>query len=422
MIMPGHVEAEARLRKPRPVFDYAMVAELSALHELSALAFAETEAQLAQETIEKVGRLFGARGFAVLSGLPPSQRMVMGFGFKSKEEVHSRLVTSGKAEGLFSMAFNAGKDDQDIIVFEQARALDDRIRRLYGVLARRLEDRLSAFRLEARRRRIEEDLTANLALLRIAGKSAAVGGWSVDVETSRLDFSDETAFLHGLEPGRTPTVEEAIARFAPEWQERVAAVFGECAARGVGFDETVEILGEDGRRRWVRLIGEALRGGSGEVVRINGAIQDVTDHRRIENALADSEERYRQLADDVDALICEFGGDGGIAFANRFCAEYFGCGGAGVAGRCLWDLMPEGESAAMRERLAAMKPAGPVAEATVRMGGGLRLEWRVRATFDRDGRPARYRAIGKAVAGRAAARRQGGGRPEQRAKRTQPRE
>ena len=421
MIMPGHVEAEARLRKPRPIFDYAMVAELSALHELSALAFAESEAQLAQETVEKVGRLFGARGFAVLTGLPPRQRMVMGFGFKAKEEVLSRLTSSGRTDGLCSMVFNAGTDDQDMVVFEQARALDDRIRRLYGVMARRLEDRLAAFRLEARRRRIEEDLSANLALLRIAGKSAAFGGWSVDVEANRLDCTDETAALHGLAPGRTTTLEDAFGRFAPEWRERVEGAFGECAASGKGFDETVEILGADGQRRWVRLIGEALRDESGAIARIHGAIQDVSDRRWLEEALAESEGKYRLLAEDVAALICEFGCDGAIAFANRAYAEFFGCAETGIEGRSHWDLLSGGEGAAMRERLAAMEPAAPLAEVTVETGTGIRLEWRVRATFGRDGRPERYRAIGNAVAGRAPGSGKSRGRAEPAAKGRRPR-
>ena len=137
------------------------------------------------------------------------------------------------------------------------------------------------------------------------------------------------------------------------------------------IDETVEILGADGQRRWVRLIGEALRDESGAIARIHGEIPDVTDRRWLEEALAESEGKYRLLAEDVAALICEFGCDGAIAFANRAYAEFFGCAETGIEGRSHWDLLSGGEGAAMRERLAAMEPAAPLAEVTVETGAGV---------------------------------------------------
>lgn len=158
MIAPDRIEEEARRRRPKPMYDFAMVAELSALHELSALAFAETEEQLAREAVEKVTRLFGARGFAVLSGRPPHQRLVLASGCKSREEVLSRMARAGDPDHQLSVVFNADSEDQDLVYFEQARPLDDRIRRLYSVFARRLEDRLEAFRQDRRRREAEEAL------------------------------------------------------------------------------------------------------------------------------------------------------------------------------------------------------------------------------------------------------------------------
>ena len=158
MIQPDRIEEENRKRKPRPMYDFAMVAELSALHELSALAFAETEDQLVREALEKATRLFGARLFAVLSGRPPRQQLVLSSGCMSREEVLSKMARSGDSDHRLMLAFNEGTEDQDVMYFEQARVLDDRIRRLYNVFGRRLEDRLASFRQEARRRQAEEAL------------------------------------------------------------------------------------------------------------------------------------------------------------------------------------------------------------------------------------------------------------------------
>lgn len=158
MIRPEPIDAAKRQRKPKPIFDFAIVAELSALNELLGLAFAETEEDLAQEAIEKVSRLFGARRFAVFSGRAPQQRMAISSGFKSREHALALLARCGGQPHQLALAFNEGTEEQDILFFEQSRPIDDRLRRLYNVFARRLEDRLSAFRLEACRRQAEEAL------------------------------------------------------------------------------------------------------------------------------------------------------------------------------------------------------------------------------------------------------------------------
>lgn len=160
MIGPDLIKSIGAGRKPTPVFDFGIVAELSALHELSALAFAESEQKLAQEATEKVIRLFGARYFAVLSGKGDAMQPIICSGFKTdtKEEVWARMASPGKEAHQLILTFNEGTDDQDLVFFEQARPLDSRACRLFNVFARRLEDRLAALRSEMRRREIEKQL------------------------------------------------------------------------------------------------------------------------------------------------------------------------------------------------------------------------------------------------------------------------
>ncbi len=278
MIMPERIEEEARRRKPKPMYDFAMVAELSALHELSALAFAETEEQLAREAVEKVTRLFGARGFAVLSGRPPRQRLALASGCKSREEVLSRMARMSDPDHQLWIVFNENTEDQDVIYFEQARPLDDRIRRLYNVFARRLEDRLGAFRQEVRRREAEEALRRSEARFQRALENIPVVVAIYDADLRIRFINAATKAITGRSPA------DLIGKHHDEvWPTEVCGVNLPLLRRtfASGQSQSVEIeleLPETGRRT-LSITCVPLAGKDGRTDEVVGITQDLTERK-----------------------------------------------------------------------------------------------------------------------------------------------
>ena len=278
MIMPERIEEEARRRKPKPMYDFAMVAELSALHELSALAFAETEEQLAREAVEKVTRLFGARGFAVLSGRPPRQRLALASGCKSREEVLSRMARMRDPDHQLWIVFNENTEDQDVIYFEQARPLDDRIRRLYNVFARRLEDRLGAFRQEVRRREAEEALRRSEARFQRALENIPVVVAIYDADLRIRFINAATKAITGRSPA------DLIGKHHDEvWPTEVCGANLPLLRRtfASGQSQSVEIdleLPETGRRR-LSITCVPLAGKDGRTDEVVGITQDLTERK-----------------------------------------------------------------------------------------------------------------------------------------------
>ncbi len=295
MNRPELMVEESLMNNRATIPDAEKIAELIALHEFSELAFAQTEEELARNSVEKVTRLFGPRYFAVLSGRGERQRMVVDFGFQSVGEVLSRLSERTDSDRQFLLIFNEGTDDQDIVFLEQDQRIDDRTRRNYALCARRLEYRLNAFRLEAQRKKAEEELGNNYALLRMAGKSALLGGWLVNLTENRVVWSDEVADIHDMPAGYSPLVEEGISFYAPEWHEKIKEVFGKCVTQGIPYDEIMEIVTAKGRRRWVRTIGEAARDSTGKITKIHGSFQDITARQHAE--------AYRPLSGTVVAAL-----------------------------------------------------------------------------------------------------------------------
>jgi PAS domain S-box-containing protein len=62
---------------------------------------------------------------------------------------------------------------------------------------------------------------------------------------------------------------------------------------------------------------------SGNIVGGASVARDITEHKRIFRALAESEDRFRLMADGCPAIIWVSDAEGGVRFANRACCEYF---------------------------------------------------------------------------------------------------
>ncbi len=123
-------------------------------------------------------------------------------------------------------------------------------------------------------------------LLRVATKLSRLGGWSVDIPTRTVHWSDEVCALHDVVAGFVPTVEQGISFYAPEHREQIAALFTACATDGTPFNTALEIITAHGRRIWVRAIAEAVRDEAGRIVVVHGALQDITPQKAVERRLA----------------------------------------------------------------------------------------------------------------------------------------
>ena len=134
---------------------------------------------------------------------------------------------------------------------------------------------------EERLRNSADSLRDNAAFLARAGRIAGVGRWQLDLEKGVIQWSDQTCHIHDVAPGHQPSLEEAIAFFAPEAQDQVRAAVEGAAQSGRPWDLELPLVTAMGRRIWVRTAAEAEYQ-DGKRTRLVGIFQDISQRHQLE--------------------------------------------------------------------------------------------------------------------------------------------
>jgi len=151
------------------------------------------------------------------------------------------------------------------------------------------------------RKQQEQALRRSEQLLNRTGEVAGVGGWSLDLDSGVLDWSAQTRRIHGVGDDYQPTLESAIAFYAPAGQVVLRAAVDAALAGGEGWDLELPFVQQGGRQLQVRSVGHA-EFAQGRPVRLLGTFQDVTE--------AVLQRRALQAAHQRMALATDSGGIG----------------------------------------------------------------------------------------------------------------
>jgi PAS domain S-box-containing protein len=144
---------------------------------------------------------------------------------------------------------------------------------------------------------------AELARVQQLGR---IGGLEVDLRTGfRNRRSPEYLLIHGLPPDAAEeSHEDWVRRIHPDDREATEKKFRDAVA-GKVRDYTVQyriIRPSDGETRWISVKSTIERDAQGRAIRLVGAHTDVTEQVSAEQALRQSEEQFRKLADQLAEL------------------------------------------------------------------------------------------------------------------------
>lgn len=243
----------------------------------------------------------------------------------------------------------------------------------------------------------ERELRESKALLDRTGRVAGVGGWSLDLQTRELVWSDQTCRIHDLEPGHRPTLEEAIGYYKPDARSAIETAVQRAVAHGEPWSLELPLVTATGREIWVLAQGQ-VDWQDGAPVRLVGALQDVTEHHRAAVELEHSRQRLRALYESTPALMHSVDTAGRLLSVSDRWLERLGYRREQVIGRLLDDFMTPESSRQVRE---VYRPAvwrdGHVDDCAVQLicADGQLRDVRVSAVAEYDalGRPLRALAL-----------------------------
>ncbi|MGB5605168.1 MAG: PAS domain S-box protein [Gammaproteobacteria bacterium] len=145
---------------------------------------------------------------------------------------------------------------------------------------------------------------------------ARLGSWAWDVRNDRITWSDEVYRIYGIGRETPLTYERLMQAIHPgdrQYHDEHTAGW----LKNLGGDPfEYRIIRPDGETRYINGHGEVTCDESGEPVSLSGFLQDITARKLREQALRESEQRFRRLVEQSPMSIQIHGLDGKLLQSN----------------------------------------------------------------------------------------------------------
>jgi PAS domain S-box-containing protein len=203
----------------------------------------------------------------------------------------------------------------------------------------------------------EEELTLSRLKLAEALDLAQVVYWEIDPESSEFIFNDALYSLYGTtaerEGGYRMPLEEYVSRFVHPDDLPTYRRQAELRRMDTGpvFRGSFEhrIIRRDGKVRSIVVMRHVVKDAEGRTVRFFGANQDITEQKRVDEALYRSQEQYRRLFETANEGIVTVDEHFTITLANNRFAEMVGWKQEDVIGKSLSTFTFEEDLPALEE-------------------------------------------------------------------------
>lgn len=159
--------------------------------------------------------------------------------------------------------------------------------------------------------------------LQRTNRVAGVGGWELHLHTGELYWSSQVRRIHQVADDYVPTLESAIAFYAPEARTTLSAAIDRARSNATPWDLELMLTPRSGQPIWVRAVGAAEHDAAGVPIRLIGTLQDVTQRKRLELELETKERFIRGVTDSIPARLAYLGPDRRFQFVNRTLEERF---------------------------------------------------------------------------------------------------
>jgi PAS domain S-box-containing protein len=141
--------------------------------------------------------------------------------------------------------------------------------------------------------------------LRVAMDILELGTWEYDPRSDYLFFSEKMLSLFGFSPDEKIKLADALAVIVEEDRPHVIEAIRETLKPGAGrYDKEYSLINRaDGQRKTIRASGKVFFDTNGKPVRVIGTGLDITEWKKAEQQLRESEERFRVLVTSIQQIV-----------------------------------------------------------------------------------------------------------------------
>lgn len=236
----------------------------------------------------------------------------------------------------------------------------------------------------------------------LAENIAGVGYWRVDLATNSLFLSPKMYEIYGIGGDQAPSAEDITAQIHPDERAgELARIAHRLKTGEPEFDAVFRIIRRDGGVRHLRGSSIIEVDADGARRAVLGTVIDITDIIEARQAVADSEARYRRLAEQATDMIARTSLKGRIEFVTPSSNHILGYAPEGLIGQRSLDLThpdDRGSVAAAYRALLDQGTDAPTPQVRYRGlhadGRWIWLEGRPRVVFDpQSGAPLGYQDV-----------------------------
>jgi PAS domain S-box-containing protein len=191
------------------------------------------------------------------------------------------------------------------------------------------------------RKRAEETLRASEEDLRESQRIAHVGSWRLDLATNQVVWSDELYKMYGFDPKLPPPpYTEHQKLFTTESWGKLANALQKTRETGTLYELELETLRIDGSHGWMWVHGMSVLDANGSTIGLRGVAQDITERKRAEERIRESNEYLENLINYANVPIVVWDMQFRITRFNHAFEELTGKNTDEVLGKSIKILFP----------------------------------------------------------------------------------
>ncbi|GAB6057860.1 PAS domain S-box protein [Desulfonatronum parangueonense] len=255
-----------------------------------------------------------------------------------------------------------------------------------------------------RRKGFEEALQRSEQLYKRIVETSQEGIWMIDSSGRTIYTNKKMADMLGYAPEEMLGTSFLDLHFSEDVP--TAKAFFQRRREGIGERHDARLHRKDGSELWTIASTNPLYDVEGRFEGALGMFVDITERRRIEEQLRESQSRYQAVVNDQTELICRSTPDGLLNFVNPAYCQYFGLDEEELLGKSFLSLVHEDDREFVNRCMTSITRDSPIAtyEQRVVLPDGRQRwqEWTDRIICDVQGNIVEYQSVGRDVTDRKA--------------------